>query len=207
MTTDTPQLETVIAIPGDWIRLEPETFANELAVEDLVGDRLNDVPELAPHREELVGDVTRTLARAVAEEAMLAAVLADVADEEQPMIASLMVLATASPPPDVAAAEIPSEAELAEAVAEGDDDTVADRHVGSVLLPGGPAMRIARVQELNLGESGPALLALTVQYYFMVPGIDQFVVLSFASPTVGAHLRLQEIFHEIAASFRFVSVA
>jgi hypothetical protein len=53
------------------------------------------------------------------------------------------------------------------------------------------------------GGGGLSLTALSVQYFFRVPDEDAFVVLTFSSPTIGAHLRLQAEWHDIASNFRF----
>jgi hypothetical protein len=201
VSTDT--FDVSIATPGNWIPLE--AFLPEGADADaLVGERLAEVPELAPHREHLVETVESTMARARGEGMLFCAVLADLTDKGEPVIANLAVATVAAPPAgDDGRVDPVSLAEIEEGAANADEADVSQRHVDSILLPGGPAIRIARLVELELAEGGPSLTTLSVQYFLTVPDQDQFVILSFTTPTVAEHLELQAVFHEIALTFRF----
>ena len=202
-------LELSIATPGNWLTVEPEDFGDRAAVEGMVEGRLDEIPQLAPHRAQLLESVVATLGRAREDGVVHCAVLVDLTDTQQPLLANLTVAVTPAPPPDPERADLPRIAEIEAALADHEPD-VAQREVGSMLLPGGPAMRIARMIDLPLAGEGDHALSITVlsvQYFFSVPGEDAFVVLNFASPSIGAHLRLQSLFHDIAAEFRFVGAA
>jgi hypothetical protein len=191
-----------IATPGNWIPLDA-FLPDDADVESLVGDRLAEVPELAPHADDLVETVTKTLSHTREEGVLFCAVLADLTDDGDPVIANLTVVTAPAPPPRDGQTEPAGLAEIEANVAEADEPDVSQRSVDSMLLPGGPAVRIARVVDLPLAEGGPALTTLAVQYFLTVPDEDQFVVLSFTTPTVAKHLELQAVFHEIALTFRF----
>ena len=199
-------LELSVATPGNWLTVEPDAFADRTAVEGMVEGRIDEIPELAPHRSQLLESVVRTLGRARQDGVVHCAVLVDLTETKQPLLANLTVVVTPAPPPDPERGDLPRIAEIEDALADHEPD-VTQREVNSMLLPGGPAMRIARMIDLPLageGEGTVSITVLSVQYFFAVPGEDAFVVLNFSSPSIGAHLRLQSLFHDIAAEFRFV---
>jgi hypothetical protein len=191
-----------ITTPGDWIAFDPALFTDSVSAETLLGERLEAVPELASYREELLAVCARTMARASSDGVLYTALLADLRAEREPMLGSLAVVTTPAPPPDPES-PMPKLADIEERIADREPD-VEQRLVQSILLPGGPALRVARVVELPLTAT-LRIVGLTVQYFLTVPGEDQFVILSFASPTLAAHVELQQIWHDIATSFRFVA--
>jgi hypothetical protein len=220
MTTMPLEIDTTISLPGDWLTFEPSALAERRSVDELVGDRLAELPELAEHREALVTSVADTMARAEDEGVFLTAVMAAVDDAGHPLLANLAIAIGAAPSgqrPDPAAEDAGTDADrhappapvsmadLEAEVARADtDDGVTQRAVDSVLLGSGPAVRIARLSDVPLFDGGPALQTLSVQYFVPVPDGDSVAILSFATPSVGAHLRMQAIFHQIASTFAIV---
>jgi hypothetical protein len=210
------ELELTIATPGDWIVLEHDALADDGAIEALVRDRLDEVPELAPYREALASTVAKTAARAQAEGVVFSALLADPGLRGAPVMANLVVATSAEPAPELAAEAVPAQDSRAQddlgaieraldardPAAVPGEDGVAQRAVHSVLLPGGPALRVARLMEFELVPGGPALLVLSVEYFFTATDLEQVFVLRFTSPSVAAHEELQLVFHRIARTFR-----
>jgi hypothetical protein len=205
-----------IRTPGDWIVVDAAALSDAAEVDALVGDRLDTVPELAGRRGDLVATVTRSLRRAREAGVLFTAVLADVDEEGRPLMANLAVAAAAGPAPVVeddapssaatagagAAAAARETPDLEAAFAEQFPDAER-RDVTSVLLPGGPAVRLARLFDVPLTDDGPMLAMLSVQYFFSVPGLEQMLVLSFTTPSIAAAERLQQIFHAIAETVSF----
>jgi hypothetical protein len=128
--------------------------------------------------------------------------------DRTPLTANLAIATAPTPSPPAEAAPQTGEpagsplawieATLAESAPEAD---TSERDVTTLLLPGGPALRIARLVDLPLADNGPLLRVLGVQYFFLVPDADQAMVLSFSSPSLGAIDHLQALFHEIAKTF------
>jgi hypothetical protein len=210
------EVEVSISTPGDWVVVEHGALADEGAVDALVGDRLAEVPQLAPYRERLVASIARTAARAEQEGVVFAAVLADPGERDAPIVANLALATTAGPTADLVAEAEPArdgasvdELEAMRAAVTGEatgagaeEDGVTQRVVHSLLLPGGPTLRVARVMELELVEDGPKIAVLAVEYFFRVAASGQVFVLRFTSPSIAAHEELQLIFHRIAQTFR-----
>lgn len=214
------EVEVSISTPGDWVVLEHDALTDEREVDALVGERLAEVPELAPYRERLVTSIAKTAARAQREGVVFAALLADPGLRDAPIVANLVVGTSPGPTADVLADAVPArdgasadeqEASMRQAVAGRDEhadaegvreDGVSQRVVHSLLLPGGPALRVARLMELELVEDGPKIAVLAVEYFFRVAASGQVFVLRFTSPSVAAHQELQVVFHRIAQTFR-----
>lgn len=205
MSDASPPFTVALTTPGEWLQLDPVQPVDGPELAAIVDERLSNVPELADHRADILAAVSRTLANSHDEGLMFAAVLANVTQLSEPVIASLAVVVAAAPPPEHPEAPAPVDVEaLTEALAPSEPG-VQQRAVDIVSLPGGAAMRVARLHEISLTPKGPSLIALSVQYWFTVPGVDQFVVLNFVSPTVGPRRALQVDFHRIASSFEFVA--
>lgn len=196
------ELDVRLSTPGDWIVLQPGELSDETTVDELVGDRLDAVPELVPYRDQLVATVARAAARAESEGVIFSAVFADIAPVGAPVTANLIVATSAAPAPELAEEAIPeSEAGVERALEAADEPGVSQRAVHSVLLPSGPALRVARLSQIELVEGGPELTVLSVEYFFSPSMLDQVFVLRFVSPSIAAHEELQLLFHEIAATF------
>lgn len=197
--------------PGDWIVFDLRD-ADGAPVERLVADRLDDLEGLAPHRDQLVGFVARTWQRARREGVLLAAILVDQAERGAPVIANLALARAPAPPRAPREAAGPPGGSGLAAV----DDTLArqaterrvtERVVTSVLLPGGPALRVARLLDLPLAPDGPSVAVLSVQYVFTASDLDEAFVLAFSSPSIAAHEELQALFHAIASTLRIGQAA
>jgi hypothetical protein len=209
----TTEFNLNIRTPGNWIVVDADALGEAGAVDELVGDRLEAVPELAPRRDELVATVARTLKRARHDGILFTALLADVTDERQVIMANLAVGTSVAPPVDDAAASRAATRASADSASAQDADVealleeqepgVARREVDSVLMPAGPAIRVARLFDVPLTDEGPVLTVLGVQYFFAVPDADQMIVLSFTTPSVGAAEKLQQVFHSIAETVDF----
>jgi hypothetical protein len=204
------ELDVRLATPGDWVVLRRDDLASEEDVDRFVGDRLDAVPELAPYRDELVTSVARTRARAERDGVVFTALLADIAPQGIPVLANLVVATSAAPSPELAQAAVPAEDAAAPGVQDVEraldeaappEQGVTQRVVHSMLLPGGPALRVARVAQLALVEGGPEVTVLSVEYFFSPSDLDQVFVVRFVSPSIAAHEELQLLFHEIAATF------
>jgi hypothetical protein len=211
------EVEVSISTPGDWVVVEHGALTDERDVDALVGERLGEIPELAPYRDGLVTSIARTAARAEREGVVFAALLADLGPRDAPVVANLVVGTSPGPTADVVAQAVPARdgapvderAAVEQALSAGDataagvqEDGVTQRVVHSLLLPGGPALRVARLMELELVEGGPRVAVLAVEYFFRVPASGQVFVLRFTSPSIAAHEELQVVFHRIARTFR-----
>ena len=200
------ELDVSLSTPGDWIVVEHGALEDEREVDRIVADRLDDVPELAAHRNELAASVARTFARAQREGVVFAAIMAGPGRDGIPVLANLVVAASAAPPPELAAAAEPTGGETApglqdveQALDESEEPGVQQRIVHSLLMRAGPALRVARLSRHALLEGGPEVAFLSVEYFFTKH--DQVFVLRFVSPSIAAHEELQALFHEIASTF------
>jgi hypothetical protein len=206
-----------ISTPGDWVVVEHGTLADEQEVDELVGARLGEVCQLTPYRDQLVRSIARTAARAEREGVVFSALLADPGARDAPILANLVVGTSPGPASDLVAEAVPArdgapanELEAVQQALAGEgaatdgvqEDGVTQRVVHSLLLPGGPTLRVARLMELELVEDGPKVAVLAVEYFFRVAASGQVFVLRFTTPSVAAHEELQLIFHRIAQSFR-----
>jgi hypothetical protein len=200
-------LDVSLSTPGDWIVIRHGELADERDVDRLVGDRLDETPELAPYRDELVASVARTFARAEREGVVFAAIMAAPGPEGTPVLANLVVAQSAAPAPELAAAATlagegePGLHDVERALDEPGEPGVQQRVVHALLLPGGPALRVARLSRHALLADGPEVTVLSVEYFFTKHELDQVFVLRFVSPSLAAHEELQALFHEIASTF------
>jgi hypothetical protein len=211
----TAEFHLSIQTPGDWIVLDADALGDSDRVDALVGDRLDAVPELADRRDDLVATVARTLKRARQDGVVFTAILGDVGADGQVLMANLAVGTSAAPPVDEDAVVHEAEGSDAtdgaratrppdlDALLAADEPEVDRRAVDSILMPAGPAIRVARLFDVPLTDDGPMLSVLSVQYFFSIPDADQMVVLSFSTPSVGAAEHLQRIFHGIAETVDF----
>lgn len=203
------ELDIQISLPGDWLAIDSEVFADQTTVDELVGERLDAVPELAPYRDDLVASVSRSMARAKEGGIIFTAVLAELTPEGQARTANLAIAVTELPAvadEDVeagltAGATSPME-QLERTLAEQpSEEQISHRTLDSILLPSGPAVRIARLYDIPLSDNGPLLSVLSVQYFLEAPEGAGMVVLNFTTPSLGEIDYLQSLFHEIARSF------
>jgi hypothetical protein len=224
MTADLDSgIPVTLGLPGNWMLLDQDRLGDADTADALVADHLDGIPALEAHRDAIVDAVANAMAQASEGGVLMTAVMADVDAKGAPLLANLAV-AVAPLPDDVqagaaaaaAASEngdgpaaapapsggVPTVEDLQQALAEQPtDNTIEQQLVSTVLLPGGPAVRLAEVVELPLSVEGPTIRMLSVRYLFLLPGGEQLVVLSFSTPTVAAHLELQDLFNQIAASF------
>ncbi len=70
-------------------------------------------------------------------------------------------------------------------------------------LPAGRTARIERLQEQPIPGRDDRLVSLIVQYVAQIPGTEDVVVLTFATPALGLGRELQELFHQMACTLRF----
>jgi hypothetical protein len=206
----TEELAIDIALPGDWVVIADKALADPAQVEALVGTRLDEVPELAPYRDDLVASVSNSAAAIERNGVLLTAVLAELTPDGRARTANLAVAAAPMPEAvEPAASEPASDAEPESPLRELErsladlptEDQVSHRRVESVLLSNGPAVRIARLLEVPLSDDGPRLSMLSVQYFFLLSETRQVVVLNFTTPSLGELPYLQGVFHAIANGF------
>jgi hypothetical protein len=194
-----------ITLPGNWLTVDLDSFDDKTAVQRLVTDRLADIPALAGHEADLVELISRSASLGQSEGVSFAAVLADVYDGD-PIVADLALAATPSPARESENADAASSLGIRQALgiqSAVDEPGVRKRAVDDVSLAAGPAVRIARIHDLPLGETGVQLTVLTVQYWLFAPGNDRIVVLNFATPSLTHHKELARQFHTIAESLLF----
>ena len=67
-------------------------------------------------------------------------------------------------------------------------------------LPAGPAVRMERLIARSVIGDDRRPVSFTVKYVTEVPGRDQVIVLSFATPALALIDQLRPVFHEIACS-------
>lgn len=215
MTADLDSgIPVTLGLPGNWMLLDQDRLGDRDTADALVADHLDGIPALAPHRDAIVDAVAGSMAQASEGGVLMTAVMADVDAQGAPLLANLAV--AVAPLPDhveagaangdgaAAAAPdgVPTVEDLQQALAEQPSaHPVEQQLVSTVLLPGGPAVRVAEVVELPLSAEGPTITMLSVRYLFLLPGGEQLVVLAFSTPTVAAHLELQALFNQIAGSF------
>jgi hypothetical protein len=89
LLTDDPNIS--VATPGDWIPVDLEEVSAHAGAERLLGERVAQIPKLAPYREDLVGMLERTAQAAVDLDVGFAAFLADVLPDGAPVVASMSV--------------------------------------------------------------------------------------------------------------------
>lgn len=70
-------------------------------------------------------------------------------------------------------------------------------------LPAGKAVRAECLQRNKSDDPVVDVLALVVQYYFVVPGTEKFLMLTFSTAAVALAERLRELFHQIACTVTF----
>jgi hypothetical protein len=203
--TDEPTL--TLATPGDWLAVDLEALGDERAVTELIGPRIEALPALAKHGEELAATVTRTAENARTEGVVFAAVLATLHEDGSPVIANLTVAVVPTPPPEEAAEGLAgassSSLDALEQGLDAEEPGVAQRAVDRLMLPLGPVIRIARIHNVGVLESGPQLAVLTVQYWGITPDRGQLVVCNFSTPALALHRDLAALFHEIVLTLRF----
>lgn len=179
-----------VGTPADWVELDLGRMGEPDVAEALIDRRLDDVPALAEHRDDLVGIALRTSEQAARAGVTFAAVLADERDGS-PMLASLVMTVFG-----------PSETQAAGA-AEGAAEASAAPVVTPVDLASGPAGREEALHRIPLDGTSGELAILAVRYLIPIPGTDAAQVLSFSTPTVGHRGELVPAFHAIADSVRF----
>jgi hypothetical protein len=217
MSETTAGVPVTLGLPGDWIVLDQDRLGDHDTADALVADHLDAIPPLAEHRDAIVDAVTSAMGQASEDGVLMTAIMADVDGDGAPLLASLAVAvaplpegvealpdgeASGSSPSPSPSDAVPTVEDLQRTLAEqSTDDTIEQQLVSTVLLPGGPAVRVAEVAAVPLSAEGPSLRMLSVRYLFLLPAGDQLVILSFTTPTVAAHLELQALFNQIAASF------
>jgi hypothetical protein len=166
-----------ISTPGNWVALDLDQLGDEDQVAGLVDDRVNELPALASHRDDLIGLLTRSAVAARAAGVAFAAVMIDTGAGETPLLASLTL------------AVIPWSGTGPGAEEAGEE---------TVLLPAGEAQRSERVRPTAMVDGGAELLVLTTQYLVALRDCETLVVLTFTSPNVLVRDELTLVFRRIA---------
>lgn len=198
--------EFSIATPADWIVVDVEALGDRAVIAGLVDQRVAEEPALDRYRDELAELVERSARLADQAGVLFCATLATTRGDDAPILATVTVAAGERPSTDVAA---PSQDETDRApgvlVNQIDEPDGSTRFApAGVELPAGPAMRIQRVEDVPL-FSDTSLVCLSVQYVLGVPyAPDQFIALTFTTPSLAYRARLSNLFGDIAATFAWV---
>ena len=185
--------------------IDLELVSDRAVLGALIDARVAEEPALDEHRDEIADLVARNAELAVEMGVMFCATLAAVPDAGAPILATLTVAAGAQDPAEAEAARV--------AARQGQrrDDVLVNRVDGpdgstrfapvAVRLPCGPAARVEHIDDVPL-FTDTSMVCLTVQYVLEVPDADdQFVALTFTTPSLAYRARLTELFADIAATF------
>ena len=190
LTPSGPPSGMSITTPGNWVRIDVSSLADNGLIASLVDQQLKDRQIPGSDRETLV----RTL-----QEAILA--LKDVSvdfaaatverEGDRVLIASATVILA-----PVEGAELESLAD------QYHFRPAAPEKTEVVELQAGRALRIEAVEAAQIAD-GASIVTLSVQYLLPVPNTGLMAALNFNTPTVGYRGPLTELFDTMAQSFRF----
>lgn len=193
-----------IATPADWMVVDFDVLADQAAIAGLVDARVKEEPGLDPYRDELAEIVARSAQLAEKAGILFCATLAAVRGDGAPIIATVAVAAGQgdSQSPEPGAAPTSSDASPEMVVNRIDEPDGSTRYAPATMeLSAGPAARIERIDDVPL-FTDTSMVCLTVQYVLEVPEApDQFVALTFTTPSLAYRARLTELFGDIAATF------
>ena len=193
-----------IATPADWMVVDFDVLADQAAIAGLVDARVKEEPGLDPYRDELAEIVARSAQLAEKAGILFCATLAAVRGDGAPIIATVAVAAGQGDP---AESEPGRGTDLVRRLAGDCRQPHRRARRQRALRPGhhgfsaGPAARIERIDDVPL-FTDTSMVCLTVQYVLEVPEApDQFVALTFTTPSLAYRARLTELFGDIAATF------
>ena len=198
---EAPSLEVAnefrIAAPANWFRLDLDPRTYRANIRKMIDQRLGSGPDYEDSRRELFELLERFTSAAIAQGAVQAFLLSDRIGD-RPMAASLVCTVTATPGmpvlDDVAAG-------LRAAARRG-----AYSEVKIVELPAGLCVRTLSRRKADLPDtSAPTVEVETVQHFFVVPGRDALLLLSFSTPDLALSDAFGELFDAMAASLTWGS--
>lgn len=197
--------EFSIATPGDWMVVDFDVLGDQAVIGGLVDQRVEEEPALEPHRDELAELVLRSARIAEAAGVMFCATLATTRDDGAPILATLSVAAgekdtSIDPNADAMPASADESPEIVVNRIEESDGSTRYAPV-AIELPSGVAARMEHLGDVPLFGSA-SLVCLTVQYVLEVPhAVDQFLALTFTTPSLAYRARLTDLFDDIARTF------
>lgn len=203
-----------IATPADWMVVDFDVLGDNAVIGGLVDRRVEEEPALAPHRDELAELVARSARLADEAGVLFCATLATAREDSAPILATLTVAAGLQ---DAAAADAAASASGGQTKANGSPEVMINRidePDGStryapvaVELPSGVAARLEHIDDVRL-FGNTSMVCLTVQYMLEVLGApEEFVALTFTTPSLAYRGRLTELFDDIARTFAWVGGA
>ncbi|MFE9285748.1 hypothetical protein [Streptomyces olivaceus] len=207
MSTRSSPLGVSLSVPDSWWEFEIRPEGREATIRDLVDERVNETPELAPYRSDLTA-MLRKMARDAHDSGAL--YLGCMAEnfEGVPLSATVTVsvlgaknqqgVALSTDPRAIA-----DSLRTVTARREGD----AWRKVTTVDIPEvGPAARTYGVEDVPVAPGDRRTLRMVLtQTYVPVPGTtDQVVLVSGASPVLDLAEAFHDIFDAVTGTFRFV---
>ncbi|MBZ6288095.1 hypothetical protein [Streptomyces olivaceus] len=206
-STDVSPAGFSLTVPDSWWEFEIRPEGREATIRDLVDERVNETPELAPYRSDLTA-MLRKMARDAHDSGAL--YLGCMAEnfEGVPLSATVTVsvlgaknqqgVALSTDPRAIA-----DSLRTVTARREGD----AWRKVTTVDIPEvGPAARTYGVEDVPVAPGDRRTLRMVLtQTYIPVPGTtDQVVLVSGASPVLDLAEAFHDIFDAVTGTFRFV---
>ncbi|MBZ6107078.1 hypothetical protein [Streptomyces olivaceus] len=206
-STDVSPAGFSLTVPDSWWEFEIRPEGREATIRDLVDERVNETPELAPYRSDLTA-MLRKMARDAHDSGAL--YLGCMAEnfEGVPLSATVTVsvlgaknqqgVALSTDPRAIA-----DSLRTVTARREGD----AWRKVTTVDIPEvGPAARTYGVEDVPVAPGDRRTLRMVLtQTYVPVPGTtDQVVLVSGASPVLDLAEAFHDIFDAVTGTFRFV---
>jgi hypothetical protein len=197
----------VITVPESWYEFDIRPATRDGAIADVVGARVREVPQLAPHRAELVR-VLRRLARQAWESGALycGAMAEGLGRDAAPLTASVTVSVKSAPSDGGQANTDPSFIASMLDPKNARDDTDTWCEVEVVALSGaGRAARARGVEDVELPGAPRPVRIVTMQTIVPVPGTDQVALVSCGSPLHGMATEFLDLFDAITSTFRFVT--
>jgi hypothetical protein len=211
LTTDAPPALSVnILVPQAWYEFDIHPATRDEAIREAVRARVQQRPELAASRTELVRSLRRIADEAWNNGVLYFGALADV-DGEAPLTASLTIAVLEAEAEQDGAGGAPQgnlaalTATLKE-IPQGRRPTDPWRRVRPVQLPGaGPGVRTEGIEDVELPADHRFARMAMMQTYLPFPGGDPRVaVISAATAQLALAEPMLELFAGITETFRFV---
>jgi hypothetical protein len=200
--------EFSIATPADWMVIDLELLGDRAVIGALVDQRVAEEPALDAYRDEIAELVSSNAELAGEMGVMFCATLAAVPEAGAPVLATLTVAAGEQDPAEAAAARSAAQngehsGELLVNPVDEPDGRTSFAPV-AVRLSAGPAARVEHIDDVPL-FTDTSMVCLTVQYVLEVPEApDQFIALTFTTPSLAYRARLTELFADMAETFAWV---
>lgn len=197
-----------LVLPKNWYEFDIHPATRDDNIRRVVRQRIAEMPDLAPREKELVRALRRLSREAWHNGVHYCGCMAELVDEEAPLVASLTVALVRgrdgrgrsldSAPEAIAASLTP--------VARGRRPTDMWREVSVVDLPEvGAAARTAGIEDVDIPQDHRTARLVMSQTFVPVPqGEGRVAVITGASPQLELAEPFLEMFSAITTSFRFV---